>query len=439
MKLYKAAALAALALATSAILAGCQVQSTPYETNNSEGYTVSVRYDGNGGTTQSGSVALVDCFNVADMTATSGDQAQIALLSPENEARGNDKLQLSKEDHFLVGWYRERHESTDENGNVTYTYSDKWDFETDKLTVSTDGSYDAEEPVMTLYAAWAPVFQFDFYAVGSDDKIGSYEFNPNEMTELSVPKWDEESGSIKMYKFPEKKGYTFANAYYDADGKDPVKTESIVHNGVIDYETGTVQNTVMSLYTEWTEGEWYHIYTAEQFKDNASLSGCYEIMADLDFADEIWPTSLMYGNFEGQIRGNGHTIKNVNLEQTNNSKTNAGLFGNVTEKASITDVTFENVCFTIKKGTRVKDTSFGLFAGRIAQDATVKNVKIVKSVLQIDSKAQLQQNTGYTIGLVCGTGDATVISKADITCKATGDNADALKIRVDGNAVTLEE
>ena len=53
----------------------------------------------------------------------------------------------------------------------------------------------------------------------------------------------------------------------------------------------------------------------------------------------------MYGNFNGTIKGNGHTIKNVTIEQTNNSKVNAGLFGYLAETSSLSDLTFENVTF----------------------------------------------------------------------------------------------
>ena len=48
------------------------------------------------------------------------------------------------------------------------------------------------------------------------------------------------------------------------------------------------------------------VYNVEQFLENASVNGNYEIHADLDFAGETWPSSLTYGNFTGSIKGNGH-------------------------------------------------------------------------------------------------------------------------------------
>ena len=251
-----------------------------------------------------------------------------------------------------------------------------------------------------------------------------------------MPAWDEESGTLEMFQFPEREGYTFDKAYYDADGKQAVTAATIAHTGTIDEATGTATGAVMNLYVDYTEGEWFRIYTAEQFKENASVNGCYDIMADLDFTDEIWPTSLMYGNFTGTIRGNGHTVKNVTLEHTNNSKINAGLFGNLTETAVIEDLSFDNVCFTMKAGTRMVEASFGLFAGKISAGATVSKVGITNGTLQIDSSCYFG-TTEYSIGLVCGGGDASLVSPAQITCEAVGDDPAALKVTVNGNSVTI--
>ena len=173
----------------------------------------------------------------------------------------------------------------------------------------------------------------------------------------------------------------------------------------------------------------------EQFLDNASVSGNYVLHADLDFSGEIWPTSLMYGNFSGSIQGNGHTMRNIELTQTNNSKVNAGLFGHLTETASLTDLIFENVTFTIQAGTRVVGTSYGLFAGTISNAAVLENIT-VGGFLQVDSSCYFGVEE-YVIGLVCGMGDPARVT-ADITCQVVGDAPERIIAGVDGNEVTLE-
>ena len=126
----------------------------------------------------------------------------------------------------------------------------------------------------------------------------------------------------------------------------------------------------------------------------------------------------------------------MELTQTNNSKVNAGLFGHLTETAKLSDLTFENVTFTIKAGTRVVGTSFGLFAGTISGDAQLENVSIAASKLQIDSASYFGVDE-YVIGLVCGMGDPTRVN-ADISCAVVGDLPESIAIAVDGNDVTLE-
>lgn len=433
MRRFKIAAAAILVLAIAVLAAGCSAEATPYETNNAEGFTVSVKYDANGGIFTTNTSVIVDSYNVADVDTDSEGNAQIALLPPDNEARGNDAFTAMNNGYFLAGWYAERTQAAD----GSYTYAKPWDFEADRLAVDPNGTYTSEEPVITLYAAWVPLFEMAFYSLDTGEYLESYSYDPTAESELLVPAWDEETGAIEMYDFPERSGYTYKAAYLDAAGTQPIDGDAVVHPGVVDPATGTAQNVVLDVYIDWTEGEWFHIYNAEQFLENASVNGNYEIHADLDFEGEIWPTSLMYGNFGGEIRGNGHTLKNITFTQTNNSKVNAGLFGHLTETATISDVTFENVSFTIEAGTRVVGTSYGLLAGTLSGEATLENVKIVSSVLQIDTSCYFGVDD-YVIGLVCGMGDASAVPTAEITCAVVGEDPDSMTVTVSGNAVTVD-
>lgn len=426
-----------LGVVTVLFTTACGGEATPYETNNADNYTVSVRYDANGGVFTTNTSIIVDSYNISDLEKNSQGKAEIALLSPDNSARGNDAFTAINNGYFLAGWYEVRNESTDNEGNTVYTYSGKWDFEKDLLEVDSNRVYSSEQPVLTLYAAWVPLFEIEFYSIDTGEQIGTYTFDPNEVKEISVPAWDENTGAIEMYNFPEKSGYTFSKAYYDAAGTQPLDTGLVNHTGVVDYESGTANNSITKLYVEWTEGEWYHIYNAEQLVDNASLNGNYEIYADLDFENEIWPTAFMYGNFSGKINGNGHTIKNIELVQTNNSKVNAGLFGYLTETAELADMTFENVSFTIQKGTRVVGTCYGLLAGTISKDSELENVEILDSILQIDSSCYFGADD-YSIGLICGMGHPEKVETAEIQCVAAGDNPESLNITVSGNEVSVE-
>lgn len=403
MKLNKKAIwVVAAILALCAFVTGCSQEATPYEINDADAYNLSVKFDANGGYFGTNTTVIVDAYNISQMNTNGSGEVEIALLSPDNELRGIDAYTAQNPGYFLAGWYAERTETAD-----GYSYGRKWDFEKDRLSVDPGKNYSSQEPVMTLYAVWVPKFQIEFYDLASGELLSTYEFSPVAENEILVPQWDEASGAIEMYDFPQREGYTFNGAYYDAAGTQPVDTAAVEHPGVINEATGAAENASMKLYLDWTEGEWYRIYNVEQFLDNASVSGNYEILADLDFTGEIWPTSLMYGNFTGSIVGNGHTFSNIQVEQTNNSKVNAGVFGYLAEGAEIRDLTFENVTVTIKAGTRVAGTCYGLLAGTISEKAVFENVAITGSHLQIDSAAYFGTDD-YVIGLLCGMGKADV-------------------------------
>ena len=436
-KKIKAVLFALTTFAAMSLATGCACEVTPYQTNDSENYTVSVKYDANGGIFTTNTSIIVDSYNVSDMKTNSDGLVEIALLTPDDKLRGNDAFTATKSGYFLAGWYAERTENgKDENGNTLYTYGDKWDFTEDLLEVDASKTYSSQEPVITLYAAWVPLFEIEFYSLTTGEYLNTYSYDPNKVDEIKVPVWDEKTGAVEMFNFPENDGYTFNGAYYDEDGKNQI-VSVLEHTGKVNEKTGTAEDSVMKVYVDWLEGEWYHIYTVEQFLDNASVKGNYEIHADLDFTDENWPSSLTYGNFTGSIKGNGHKFTNIQFAQTNNSKVNAGLFGNITEEASITDLTFENVIFTLEKGTRVAGATFGLLAGTIAEEAVLSNVNIVNGTLQIDSGCYFGVDD-YSIGLLCGSGNAEAVPNAEISCIATGKNPVDVQISVEGNEVTVE-
>ena len=430
MKLRTKAMLTVLLLVCLGLLAGCAPEASPYEINDADGYTVSVRYDANGGTFTTNTAIITDTYALSDLPKN-GDQASVALLSPDDPARGNDAFRAVNSGYVLAGWYTQRTETAD-----GYVYSGKWDFKEDRLTVDTGAAYASGSPVLTLYAAWIPMFNVEFYDLATGEYLDTHSFDPLTAEPLELPRWNAETGAIEMNRFPERAGYTYENAYYDNQGKKAVTGESFVHPGVIDYTNGVAKNPVMKLYLSWMEGEWYHIYNVEQFLDNASVNGSYVLHSDLDFTGEIWPSSLMYGNYTGTIEGNGYSLKNITLEQTNNSKVNAGLFGNLTETAALKDGTFENVSFTLKAGTRVAGTSYGLLAGTVSADAEITGVAVLDSRLLIDSGCYFGVDD-YVIGLLCGMG-TTDVDPSGITCEATGADPGSVKISVVGDEVRVQ-
>lgn len=414
----------------------CSKETTPYDQNDADGYTVSIRYDANGGFFATSTTVITDSYNLSKQQTGSNGMVSLGLLAPEDTRRGSsDTFAATKSGCFLVGWFAERTEHTDSEGNITYTYGKKWNFDTDVLEVDPGKTYTSSQPVLTLYAVWAPLFEINFVSMGSDEVLGTYTYNPLTAQQIQTPHWDQKTGAMEMYRFPEKKGYTFNGAYYDAAGTQPVG-DVLTHSGKI-LDDGTAQGHSMNVYVEWLEGEWYHIYTAEQLKDNANPAGHYILEADLDFADETWPTIFATGSFSGSIQGNGHIIKNVTCKQTRMDAENTGLFGTLQPGCLIEDVTFENVTFIIEKGFN-RAANYGLFAGSIYEGATIRGVQIKDSKLQINSGARFATDD-YGIGLICGAGKADQLTDVQIAYEMIGNDPEKYTIEVDedGNRLIL--
>lgn len=435
MNLKKNIMLSVLLLAVVGMLCGCAAVQSHYGQLDTEGYTVSVKFDANGGIFTTNTATIVDSYDISK-APVSGGKAQIALLSPDNAVRGTNAFTAVNNGYFLAGWYAQRMETLDENGNPVVVYGEKWDFATSRLELDPNGEYTAAEPELTLYAAWVPLFTVEIYDLHSGEYVNQFSFNPADGTQFTLPAWDQSTGAMELFDFPKYSGHTYNGVYLDAAGTQAVTDTTITHPGVVDYTNGMGKDTSLKLYVDFLEGEWFHIYTAEQFADHASVSGNYVLYADLDFKDVIWPTSLMYGTFSGTIDGNGHTMQNIQITQNNNSKTNAGLFGTLADGACVQNVAFRNITFTIKAGTRVAGASYGLFAGTIADAAQISQVSILDSQLQIHSDCYFGTND-YAIGLVCGMGNSDAVDSWQIQCVAVGDKPEKVAFTVDGNTVTL--
>ena len=205
----KAILIACLLLSLTLFAVGCGKVQTPYQTNDGENYTVSVKFDAGEGTFTTNTPVIVDSYNVQDMKTNAEGKVQLALIEPENPQRGKNAFTAVYNGYFLAGWYTERTENgTDAAGNPSYTYGGKWDFAQDRLEVDPTAQHTASEPVLTLYAAWVPLFEVEFYALDSGEALGSYSFNPTTDNQLSVPVLDEETGAYEMYHFPNRNGYT---------------------------------------------------------------------------------------------------------------------------------------------------------------------------------------------------------------------------------------
>ena len=436
-----ALALVGLVLGIIALINGLSLWETPYTDLDEKGYTVSVRFDAGGGSFAGSpnEVYIVDVFNPADYTVNASGQAEIKLIAPDDPVRKDNAFPVSNTGHFLAGWYTHREPRVDKNGApldeygqptaVTgrpqgYTYSNKWDFESDRLPVSVNGDQSSAVSEITLYAAWVPYFNFEFYAMEEDGSFSMME--TKQLITMELPAWNLTTGRMDMKQFPTREGMTFEAAYLDAAMTTLAEGQI---SGNVDYTTGTVESDgTIRVYTTWTEGTWFRISTPKQFYDNARLGGCYRIEADLDFTGAMWPTVLSTGEFTGTIEGNGHTISGVTVLQGDNSKINGGLFGVLSASAVVSDLHFENVTFRIVAGSRMQSPNYGLLAGTVQDGATLSGISIT-GTLEIGKDCYRPND--YNVGLLCGAGTVSGIDMSGITVTVEDPEHNTARVEVD--------
>ena len=430
------------------LLASCDTANTPYDKYDGEGYTVSVKYDANGGSFTTNTTVIVDTVSIESLPTGADGMKKLPLIAPDDSVRGSgNSFTAKKSGYFLAGWYTGRELVVDDNGNAldiygnvasesgndpAYTYSGAWDFRNDRYSLDPNKTYSASEPVLTLYAAWVPEFSFDFYTEDGATLIDRVVFDPTKISSIKLPEWDAKTGKLNHNDVPALSGKTFESLSLSVGGAayDGAKLD---HTGEFHPDDASFRDQSMKIYVKYMDGEWFKISTAQQLAANASASGCYIIEADLDFTGVAWP-SAFGGFFDGTIVGGGHKITGINVRQTS-YKNHNGIFGQIAAGASITDLTIEGATLSIEKGMKFtggNGTTFGLLAGNISADADVSGVSILSSKITVSPDCYFGADGSYYFGLVCG------IGKDYVDIDASGITVEALESDKSQKEVTFE-
>ena len=415
------AAAVAVALLVGVIIAIVNGNKSYYDDYAKEGYTVSVVFDSNGGTFKGSDSSIVDLYNPANI----GEDG-LQLLAPDDVRRDKSNvMQVTNPGYFLAGWYTDRIET--ENG---YIYSGKWDFENDRLLLDPDAKYSVNESVLTLYAAWVPYYNFEIYT--NDESGNSYLLSTVSAINLTIPEWKDGNVTLAMDNFPARDGYTLKKVdYYASDVIENVGEGKTTITGKWDEATATSLTPTIKLYTEWTEGKTYKIYSVEDFIKNADTEGYYELYANLDFTGVEWPAAFLNGKFEGKIFGNKHTISGVSFDSTSKSRITNGLFSALGENAYIENVKFEDITHTIDLGAVAQDATFGLLAGTAADGATFSKVTVSGKLVFGDNCAVLAGSDSFTVKTVIGSGGTKGITKGEILVVKQNEANTSFNLNVD--------
>lgn len=225
------------------------------------------------------------------------------------------------------------------------------------------------------------------------------------------------------------------------DVKKGVAKATLLANegGLVRVNFQTNNSKFRNLYCDITVGDGtaenpYHIDSATQLAligndptGKYTLDSCYEIVSniDLSIAGDTWkPIGSEANKFVGQINGNGHTIYNLNIE--NSSSQNIGLFAYVGKGAKIENFVLSNSTIT----TTTSTLSVGAVAG--VNQGTISRVEVSNATISNNN------DTTYVGGIAGKNLSDFPISATIIRCSADvnfdgGEGANGNTLPISGN------
>ena len=287
-----------------------------------------------------------------------GNKIDTLIIDP-NVLETEEQDQIYKTGYHIEGWYKTK--TVDADGNVTY--SDKWDFANDRMTL--DG--------VTLYAKWEinRYYSYELYYYDKDGKevfLDSYECNEGEkFYDLFLDKKEVE-------------GYT-SLGYLDSEGNPWNK--AFTH-------PGGDSDLAIKVYLDLIEGEYTLVETYREFRSAVSRNENIYLLGDIDFDGK----EMCFDDYSGEILGNGYKMINLTVDYNtlksglkgelnpdgtlDNSSRNTlyiALFFELKD-VTIKDLTFENLLIDVD--TSLKDISNIVIAplAIIAENVKLDNVHI---------------------------------------------------------------
>ena len=345
-------ALAACALAGAFAAAGCRSG----ERKGDYDYLVTFNY--NVGSLQEG--AVEDCY-------LGVKENSLVVLQPGADARFPGR---TVEGYYVGGWYLP---ATDASGNALVNEADgrvvwgeEWDFASDRVTKD-----------LTLYAKLLPNSKLIIKG-GDEDKTFDGSRYDGEMNKPD---------STLTALLPRKEGYTFIDYYED---------EAFTKKFEWPYVFEEAEKIV---YAKFVQGDWAPVTTANEFVSAVSdnKKPIY-LDNDIDFTGVAW----VPGDFNFELNGNGHAVKNITYSRDGNRNgSNASPFAlfNSVFDANIHDITFENAMLTFNVTMALNAGNFRAapFATNANDKTVIANVKMTGS-FTVTKRSEM---IGVTVSAAC--------------------------------------
>ena len=278
MKLKTVAILILLSIAAAALACfavGCSSTEDAYNPDTWEGAIVTFALEGG---------EYKNSKNAVEYYYQLGEDEEVRIGTPTDYS---DKA-VTRPDYSLEGWCKTRTETGEEG---VYEYSDPWDFQTEVVK---------HGDRITLYANWTRLIKYSYNvcykdADGETVIIGTYEvdegarFNDYSKYANKIPNVTPMPGAHGTAFYDEN------DQPWDANFRHP----------------GGEEDTAINVYIHYIIGVYKLIYTPDDLNRVTANDNAY-LMNDIDFEGE---TLRSLKDYRGIFLGNGHTVKNFNINR----------------------------------------------------------------------------------------------------------------------------
>ena len=241
------------------------------------------------------------------------------LIKDPNVLETNPNDMILKSGYHIEGWYKTK--TTNPDGTITY--SDKWDFDKDRMTL--DG--------VVLYAKWEEnrTYKYELYykdSSGNDVFLDGYECKEGAKFNDTLIRNKNVAGFTSL-------------GYLDEQGNP--------WNSNFKHPGGDADLTI-KVYLDLIEGEYTVVKTARAFKNALSRNQNIYLYNDIDFDED----EINFGDYSGTILGNGYTVSNFTIGY-DDSRT--GLKGELTDLTGASNHLYVSLFFKLENAV-IKDLTF---------------------------------------------------------------------------------
>lgn len=335
--------IAIILVTATLLLAGCN------STSDYDGKTKIV-YQLEGGTYKNCTDSIVQYYDFEQDTEN-------LIYSPQTLSRAN----VERAGYRFTGWFKTKTQNGD-----TVTYSDEWDFATDKVT--TQG--------VTLYAGWKTIVAHTYNVCyvdenGETKSLGTYNVSAGDQFSDFSNHASKRAGNYTPLVY--KQDGVQVGYYLDKDC-----TQSVVGYT----HPGGETDCQINVYVKYIEGRFALVSTAKELTSSTSRN--IYLLNDIDMEGK----SFRVESFSRIFEGNGHKVYNftvpygatkndlsADINGTGSNSVYAFIFGKL-DGATIQNVTFENATLTIKGGmSSITDIYVAPLAKEVA-NSTINNVNV---------------------------------------------------------------